>query len=40
MTQDPSLISGYDLAILTPNVAEFGRLYEKVVSAIFSLTFS
>lgn len=31
MTQDPGLITGYDLAILTPNVMEFGRLYEKVV---------
>ncbi|WAQ98310.1 NNRD-like protein, partial [Mya arenaria] len=29
VTQDPQIIAGYDLAILTPNVAEFARLYEK-----------
>ncbi|XP_052791582.1 ATP-dependent (S)-NAD(P)H-hydrate dehydratase-like [Mya arenaria] len=31
VTQDPQIIAGYDLAILTPNVAEFARLYEKVM---------
>lgn len=34
MTQDPTIISGYDMAILTPNIVEFGRLYEKVVSTV------
>ncbi|KAH3833372.1 hypothetical protein DPMN_106679 [Dreissena polymorpha] len=31
VTQDPSVISGYQAAILTPNIVEFARLYEKVV---------
>lgn len=26
---EPSVITGYPLAILTPNVAEFGRLIDK-----------
>ncbi|BFZ24568.1 hypothetical protein BsWGS_27607 [Bradybaena similaris] len=30
VTQDPSLLQGYSNAILTPNTAEFGRLYKKV----------
>ncbi|XP_005110931.1 ATP-dependent (S)-NAD(P)H-hydrate dehydratase [Aplysia californica] len=32
VTQDPSIIYGYDNVILTPNVAEFGRLYKKIFS--------
>ncbi|XP_053400678.1 ATP-dependent (S)-NAD(P)H-hydrate dehydratase-like [Mercenaria mercenaria] len=31
ITEDPYIISGYERAILTPNVVEFDRLYEKVV---------
>ncbi|KAH9492655.1 hypothetical protein Btru_024404 [Bulinus truncatus] len=31
VTQNPSLINGYTGAVLTPNVAEFDRLYQKVV---------
>ncbi|CAL1532462.1 unnamed protein product [Lymnaea stagnalis] len=31
VTQDPSIISGYTNAVLTPNIAEFSRLYKKVV---------
>uniref|UniRef100_A0A0B6ZE48 ATP-dependent (S)-NAD(P)H-hydrate dehydratase n=2 Tax=Arion vulgaris TaxID=1028688 RepID=A0A0B6ZE48_9EUPU len=30
VTQDPSLINGHPTVILTPNAAEFGRLYKKV----------
>ena len=32
VTSDPSVVEGYRDAILTPNEAEFGRLYLKVVS--------
>ena len=32
MTQYPEVIKNYERAILTPNVVEFSRLYEKVVS--------
>lgn len=31
MEQNPSLIEGYPLAILTPNVNEFGRLCDKIL---------
>lgn len=31
ITEDPYIITGYEKAILTPNVVEFDRLYEKVV---------
>lgn len=31
ITQDPDIIAGYNKAILTPNVVEFSRLYEKVI---------
>lgn len=30
--QHPDYIRGYDKAVLTPNVAEFGRLRESLVS--------
>lgn len=32
VTLDPSIVEGYGDTILTPNEAEFGRLYLKVVS--------
>ena len=31
VTSDPSVVQGYRDVILTPNEAEFGRLYAKVV---------
>ncbi|XP_059162942.1 ATP-dependent (S)-NAD(P)H-hydrate dehydratase-like [Physella acuta] len=31
VTQDPSVIDGYTGAVLTPNVAEFERLYKRVL---------
>lgn len=31
VTSDPSIVNGYRDVILTPNEAEFGRLYLKVV---------
>ncbi|XP_060574366.1 ATP-dependent (S)-NAD(P)H-hydrate dehydratase-like isoform X2 [Ruditapes philippinarum] len=31
ITEDPHIISGYKRAILTPNIVEFNRLYEKVL---------
>jgi NAD(P)H-hydrate repair Nnr-like enzyme with NAD(P)H-hydrate dehydratase domain len=31
VTEYPDLVKSYRKAILTPNVAEFGRLYEKLV---------
>ena len=34
VTLDPSIVEGYRDAILTPNEAEFQRLYTKVVSII------
>ena len=33
--EDVSLIKGYRRAVLTPNVVEFKRLSERVVSALF-----
>jgi ATP-dependent NAD(P)H-hydrate dehydratase len=30
LSQDPSIIKGYELAILTPNINEFGRLCDAV----------
>lgn len=30
---DPSVIEGYERAVLTPNVVEFGRLAETCVSS-------
>ncbi|RUS74795.1 hypothetical protein EGW08_017441 [Elysia chlorotica] len=30
VTQNPEIIKGYTNAVLTPNVAEFGRLYKKI----------
>ncbi|KAK3768078.1 hypothetical protein RRG08_009204 [Elysia crispata] len=30
VTQNPDIIKGYDNVVLTPNVAEFGRLYKKI----------
>lgn len=33
VTEDPSLIKGYEKAILTPNVMENKRLCEKMVSS-------
>ncbi|GFR74070.1 ATP-dependent (S)-NAD(P)H-hydrate dehydratase [Elysia marginata] len=30
VTQNPAIIKGYTNAVLTPNAAEFGRLYKKV----------
>ena len=32
VTSEPSIVQGYRNVILTPNEAEFGRLYHKVVS--------
>ena len=32
VTQYPEVVKNYKKAILTPNVVEFSRLYEKVVS--------
>ena len=32
VTAEPSIVQGYRNVILTPNEAEFGRLYVKVVS--------
>lgn len=29
---DPAVVKGYDRAVLTPNVVEFGRLAESCVS--------
>ena len=31
LSTEPSLISGYTRAILTPNAVEFNKLYESVV---------
>ncbi|KAH9588318.1 hypothetical protein MS3_00005756 [Schistosoma haematobium] len=38
VTQNPSLIEGYDKTILTPNTVEFSRLYYSVV--IMSIIYS
>lgn len=32
---DPSVVKGYERAVLTPNVVEFGRLVESCVSCFF-----
>ena len=32
VTSEPNTVEGYSGVILTPNEAEFGRLYHKVVS--------
>ena len=32
VTSEPGTVQGYSNAILTPNEAEFGRLYQKMVS--------
>lgn len=34
ISQQPSLIQGYQRAILTPNYMEFSRLYEAMVSCL------
>ena len=34
VTLDPSIVEGYRDAILTPNEAEFQRLYTKVVGGV------
>jgi ATP-dependent NAD(P)H-hydrate dehydratase len=33
VSEDPSIIHGYESAILTPNVAEYSRLCKKVLGA-------
>ena len=40
VTQYPEVVKNYKKAILTPNVVEFSRLYEKVVSFDFILIFT
>lgn len=36
---DPSVIKGYKRAVLTPNVVEFGRLCDSMVSLWFYQSF-
>ena len=37
VTSEPSVVQGYRGVILTPNEAEFGRLYHKVVGIYMTL---
>lgn len=35
VSKEPSIIQGYQKGILTPNLMEFGRLYEAMVREVF-----